>query len=58
MISAGTVKFVSRERVFAIVATEEGPDVFLHFSRIAADRHAGLVVGQRVEFGQAQLARR
>jgi CspA family cold shock protein len=57
MISTGTVKFLSTERVFAFVTLDEGPDVFIHLSRIAGDHRAGLEVGQRVEVGQAQLTR-
>jgi cold shock CspA family protein len=50
MISTGTVTFLSTERAFVFVTLDEGRDVFVHLSRVAAGQRAALEVGQPVHF--------
>lgn len=46
----GTVKWFSNEKGFGFIEREDGDDVFVHFSQIAADGYKSLEQGQRVEF--------
>ena len=46
----GTVKWFNSEKGFGFIQTEEGTDVFVHFSAIIADGRRNLVEGQRVTF--------
>ncbi|MFE2737154.1 cold-shock protein [Streptomyces sp. NPDC059349] len=53
----GTVKWFSSERGFGFIAQEGGgPDVFAHYSNIAAQGFRELFEGQKVQFdiGQGQ----
>jgi cold shock CspA family protein len=53
MLNTGTVKFLSAERVYALVTLDPGQNVFVHFSWMLGDRHEALEVGQRVEYDVA-----
>ncbi|MBP1932986.1 cold-shock protein [Ammoniphilus resinae] len=50
----GTVKWFNAEKGFGFIETEEGNDVFVHFSAIATDGFKSLDEGQRVEFEVVQ----
>ena len=46
----GTVKWFNAETGYGFVTTEEGLDVFVHFSSITGDGFKSLDEGQAVEF--------
>ncbi len=46
----GTVKWFNAEKGFGFITTEEGNDVFAHFSQIQKDGFKTLEEGQEVEF--------
>ena len=46
----GTVKWFSNEKGYGFISREDGPDVFVHYSAIAADGFRTLQEGQQVEF--------
>ncbi|WP_438834872.1 cold-shock protein [Streptococcus pluranimalium] len=46
----GTVKWFNAEKGFGFISTEEGQDVFAHFSQIQADGFKSLEDGQKVAF--------
>lgn len=46
----GTVKWFNGEKGFGFITTEEGKDVFAHFSQIQKDGFKTLEEGQGVEF--------
>jgi len=46
----GTVKWFNAEKGFGFITTEEGNDVFAHFSQIKKDGFKTLEEGQDVEF--------
>ena len=46
----GTVKWFNAEKGFGFITTEEGNDVFAHFSQIQNDGFKSLDEGQEVEF--------
>ncbi len=46
----GTVKWFNAEKGFGFITTEEGNDVFAHFSQINIDGFKTLEEGQEVEF--------
>lgn len=46
----GTVKWFNAEKGFGFITTEEGNDVFAHFSQIQKDGFKTLEEGQQVEF--------
>ena len=50
----GTVKWFNAEKGFGFITTEEGNDVFAHFSQIQKDGFKTLEEGQSVEFEVAQ----
>lgn len=49
-MAQGTVKWFNAEKGFGFIATEEGQDVFAHFSQIQADGFKSLEDGQKVSF--------
>ena len=53
----GTVKWFNAEKGFGFIRTEEGKDVFAHFSQINAEGFKSLDEGQKVNFDVAQGAR-
>jgi len=46
----GTVKWFNDKKGFGFLTTEEGSDVFVHFSAIQDDGFKSLDEGQEVEF--------
>jgi CspA family cold shock protein len=46
----GTVKWFNAEKGFGFLTTEEGKDVFAHFSQIQKDGFKSLEEGEEVEF--------
>ena len=46
----GTVKWFNAEKGFGFISTEEGNDVFVHFSAIQSEGYKTLDEGQKVEF--------
>ncbi|RIN40723.1 cold-shock protein [Staphylococcus succinus] len=46
----GTVKWFNAEKGFGFIERENGSDLFVHFSGIAAEGYKSLEEGQRVEF--------
>ena len=48
--TTGTVKWFNGAKGFGFIEQESGPDVFAHFSAIAAEGFKTLMEGQKVEF--------
>ena len=48
--TTGTVKWYNEAKGFGFIEQESGPDVFAHFSAIAAEGFKTLMEGQKVEF--------
>ncbi|AQS57796.1 cold-shock protein [Desulforamulus ferrireducens] len=53
----GTVKWFNAEKGYGFIETEEGNDVFVHFSAITGDGFKSLDEGQRVQFNVVQGSR-
>jgi cold shock protein len=53
-VTTGTVKWFNAEKGFGFIAREDGPDVFVHYSAIAADGYRSLGENQQVEFDVVQ----
>ena len=49
-MAQGTVKWFNATKGFGFITTEEGNDVFVHFSAIQTDGFKTLDEGQKVEF--------
>lgn len=50
----GTVKWFNSEKGFGFITTEEGNDVFAHFSQIQKEGFKTLEEGQKVSFEVVQ----
>lgn len=50
----GTVKWFNSQKGFGFITTEEGKDVFVHFSGISSNGFRTLEEGQKVEFDLTQ----
>ena len=46
----GTVKWFNAEKGFGFITTEEGTDLFAHFSQIQREGYKSLDEGQKVSF--------
>jgi CspA family cold shock protein len=46
----GTVKWFNSDKGYGFISTEEGKDVFVHFSAIQSDGFKSLEEGAKVEF--------
>jgi len=46
----GTVKWFNSDKGYGFISTEEGKDVFVHFSAIQSDGYKSLEEGDKVEF--------
>ena len=53
-MQTGTVKWFNAEKGYGFIETEEGNDVFVHFSAITGDGFKSLDEGQRVQFNVVQ----
>ena len=53
-MAQGTVKWFNGDKGYGFIEAEGGPDVFVHFSAIAADGYRSLNEGQKVEFDITQ----
>jgi len=53
----GKVKWFNAEKGYGFIETEQGGDVFVHFSAIQMDGYKTLEEGQSVEFDIVQGAR-
>ena len=53
----GTVKWFNAEKGFGFITTEEGNDVFAHFSQINKEGFKTLEEGQEVEFNVVEGAK-
>jgi cold shock protein len=53
----GKVKWFNAEKGYGFIETEQGGDVFVHFSAIQMDGYKALEEGQAVEFDIVQGAR-
>ena len=49
-MAAGRVKWFTDAKGFGFIETQEGTDVFVHYTAIRADGHKTLAEGQEVEF--------
>ncbi|WP_086822263.1 cold-shock protein [Allokutzneria sp. NRRL B-24872] len=49
-MALGTVKWFNAEKGYGFIATDGGPDVFVHYSAIEMDGFRTLAEGERVEF--------
>lgn len=50
----GTVKWFNSSKGYGFIESEEGKDVFVHFSAINSDGYKTLDEGERVEFEVSQ----
>ncbi|AEF26208.1 cold shock protein [Streptococcus parauberis] len=50
IMAQGTVKWFNAEKGFGFISTENGQDVFAHFSAIQSNGFKSLDEGQKVEF--------
>jgi CspA family cold shock protein len=53
----GTVKWFNADKGFGFITQDDGPDVFVHFSAIAASGYKSLNEGDQVEFEVTQGAK-
>jgi cold shock protein len=53
----GTVKWFNGEKGYGFITTEEGNDVFAHFTQIQKDGYRTLEEGERVSFDIANGAK-
>lgn len=49
-VSTGTVKWFNETKGFGFIATDNGQDVFAHYSEIQSSGFKVLIEGQRVKF--------
>ena len=56
-MAIGTVKWFNSEKGYGFIATDGGPDVFVHYSAIQADGYRSLEENQKVEFEITQGAK-
>ena len=57
-MAQGTVKWFNAEKGFGFIAQDGGgPDVFVHYSAIAAEGYRDLAENQKVEFEVTQGSR-
>ncbi len=49
-MAQGTVKWFNAEKGYGFISTDNGDDVFVHFSAIQSEGYRSLEENQRVEF--------
>lgn len=53
-MAQGTVKWFSAEKGYGFISTDNGGDIFVHFTAIEAEGYRSLEENQRVEFEVAR----
>jgi CspA family cold shock protein len=53
-MAKGTVKWFNESKGYGFIQSEDGPDVFVHFSAITGSGFRTLKEGQQVEFDVTQ----
>ena len=56
-MAVGKVKWFNSEKGFGFITSEEGKDIFVHFSAIQADGYKTLEEGQTVDYDVVETAR-
>ena len=56
-MSTGKVKWFNAEKGFGFITSEEGKDIFVHFSAIQADGYKSLEEGQTVDYDVTETDR-
>ncbi len=56
-MAQGTVKWFNADKGFGFITTDEGVDVFAHFSQINKDGFKTLAEGEKVEFDVVEGAK-
>ena len=56
-MAVGKVKWFNAEKGFGFITSEEGKDIFVHFSAIQADGYKTLEEGQTVDYGVVETDR-
>lgn len=54
LMARGKVKWFSNQKGYGFITTEDGKDVFVHFSAISGEGYKSLEEGQEVEFELTQ----
>ena len=56
-MKTGKVKWFNSEKGFGFITSEEGKDIFVHFSAIQADGYKSLEEGQTVDYDVSETDR-
>ena len=56
-MTQGTVKWINEAKGYGFITTDEGKDVFVHYSAIMGDGFKTLAEGQKVSFEITQGAK-
>ncbi|MDO5811996.1 MAG: cold-shock protein [Bacillota bacterium] len=56
-MAVGKVKWFNAEKGFGFITSEEGKDIFVHFSAIQADGYKTLEEGQTVDYDVTETDR-
>ena len=56
-MAVGKVKWFNAEKGFGFITSEEGKDIFVHFSAIQADGYKTLEEGQTVDYAVVETDR-
>ena len=56
-MAVGKVKWFNSEKGFGFITSEEGKDIFVHFSAIQADGYKTLEEGQTVDYDVVETDR-
>ena len=56
-LAVGKVKWFNAEKGFGFITSEEGKDIFVHFSAIQADGYKSLEEGQTVDYDVTETDR-
>ena len=56
-MAVGKVKWFNAENGFGFITSEEGKDIFVHFSAIQADGYKSLEEGQTVDYDVTETDR-